>query len=222
MDKYNSLGLTGFDLKIIAMVSMLIDHVGYVFFPDIIVFRIVGRLAFPIFCFCLAEGAYYTSNIRKYEFRLLVFALLSEIPFDYGLYHELWQPGHQNVFFTLLCGLLVIDISRSFGRKLGAVAFVILGFLSVACKFDYQIMGVSFVVIFYFMKDAEQKYRGPLFVGLLNFAANATRIQAFASVACILILFYNGEKGRGVKWLFYLFYPLHLAVIGIVYANLLS
>ena len=75
-------GLDGFVLKSIAMIAMLIDHIGAVLFPQYIGMRIIGRIAFPIYCFLLVEGAMHTSNIRKYELRLFLFALVSELPFD--------------------------------------------------------------------------------------------------------------------------------------------
>ena len=81
-EKQEIFGLNGFVLKCIAMVCMLIDHTGAVLFPQYRILRIIGRIAFPIYCFLLVEGAMHTRDIRKYELRLLGFALVSEIPFD--------------------------------------------------------------------------------------------------------------------------------------------
>lgn len=100
--------LSGFTLKCIAMVTMLIDHIGYVLFPGYVIFRIIGRLAFPIYCFLLVEGAVHTSNWKKYLGRLFLFALISEIPFNLAIGGKLWYPASQNVFFTLFLGLLAI------------------------------------------------------------------------------------------------------------------
>ena len=97
--------MSGFWLKILAMISMLIDHTGMVLFPQMQGLRVLGRLAFPLYCFLLAEGAVHTSNSKRYLGRLLGFALLSEIPFDLACHNTaLWMQS-QNVFFTLFLGL---------------------------------------------------------------------------------------------------------------------
>ena len=98
-------GLNGFVLKWIAMLTMLVDHVGAVLFPHLVLFRIIGRLAFPIYCFLLVEGAVYTSNWRKYLGRLLAFALISEIPFDLAFRGRIFDWSSQNVFFYPGTGL---------------------------------------------------------------------------------------------------------------------
>ena len=115
------IGINGFTLKWIAIVSMLIDHMGAILFPQYIEMRIVGRLAFPIYCFLLAEGAVHTSNIRRYEIRLLAFACLSDIPFDLAFFGGVTLE-HQNVFFTLLLGVLVIE---QFQKHEGIDAFLV-------------------------------------------------------------------------------------------------
>ena len=104
--------LDGTTLKIIACISMFIDHFGYICFPGNIALRIIGRLAFPIYCFLLVEGVMHTHDIRRYMFRMFVFALILEIPFDIAFYHDLIYPFHQNVFFTLVLGLITICLIR--------------------------------------------------------------------------------------------------------------
>ena len=100
-------GLNTFTLKIIAIVSMLVDHIGLVFFPEVMMFRIIGRISFPIFAYVLAEGIYYTKDITKYMLRLGIFALLSEIPYDLAVMGSVLEFSHQNVFFTLFFGVLM-------------------------------------------------------------------------------------------------------------------
>ena len=100
-------GLNTFTLKIIAIVSMLVDHIGLVFFPEVMMFRIIGRISFPIFAYVLAEGIYYTKDITKYMLRLGIFALLSEIPYDLAVMGSVLEFSHQNVFFTLFFAVLM-------------------------------------------------------------------------------------------------------------------
>lgn len=93
-------------LKWIAVLTMVIDHVGAILFPDQIWMRVIGRVAFPIYAYCLAEGFRYTSDYRRYLGRLALFAILSEIPFDLAFYGVPFSFAHQNVFFTLTLGLI--------------------------------------------------------------------------------------------------------------------
>ena len=99
--------LNGFHLKLIAVCTMFIDHMGHTLFPTVLWLRCIGRLAFPIFCFLIAEGCVYTRDRRKYALRLLAFALLSEVPFDLMVGGTVWYPYSQNVLWTLLAGALI-------------------------------------------------------------------------------------------------------------------
>lgn len=207
-------GITGFQLKVIAIITMLIDHIGYVCFPEVEVLRVIGRLAFPIFAFFIAEGAYYTSNIRKYEMRLLLFALISEVPFDMAFYGEWCYLDHQNVFFTLLAGLVIIDLQKNFNKIISSIAFVI---IAVGCQLlhtDYGVYGVVLILMFYYLRD-NQKIACGTTAGF-NFICNIGKIQCFSALSSVLLLFYNGQRGRKMRWIFYLFYPAHLTVLAIL------
>jgi len=100
--------INGFTLKMIAIVTMLVDHIGAGLFPDIIWLRAVGRLAFPIFAFFIAEGYAHTRSVKRYAVRLGVFAAVSEIPYNMLHSYRIFDPDSQNIFFTLLIGLLAI------------------------------------------------------------------------------------------------------------------
>ena len=97
-------GLNSFQLKCIAIVTMLIDHIGAIIFPTQMGFRIIGRFSFPIFCFLLVEGFHHTKDVKKYMIRLGIFALISEIPYDLAFRNVFLEFERQNVFFTLLLG----------------------------------------------------------------------------------------------------------------------
>ena len=99
------MGINSFQLKWIAVITMIIDHTGAVLFPDDMVFRYIGRIAFPIFCFLLVEGFFHTRDVRKYMLRLGLFALISEIPYDLAFRDTVLEFEHQNVFFALLLGV---------------------------------------------------------------------------------------------------------------------
>ena len=100
--------LNSYQLKCIAIITMLIDHIGAVLFPENLVLRYIGRISFPIFCFLLAEGFYHTKNVKKYMMRLAVFAVLSEIPYDLAFRNTYIEFTRQNVFFTLLIGVVMM------------------------------------------------------------------------------------------------------------------
>ncbi|MGN0170113.1 MAG: TraX family protein [Lachnospiraceae bacterium] len=204
-------GLTGTQLKILAIAAMFIDHLGAICFPDSIAFRVIGRISFPIFCFLISEGAYHTSNIRKYEMRLFLFALLSEIPFDLAFYGRILYWEHQNVFFTLLAGLLCIDVIQHQSRSRGLVAFMILAVITQISNTDYGAAGVLFVLLFYLYRN--RPIQGQLLFGITNYFCFFSPLQACAGFASIPLLFYSGKPGRRMRWLFYLFYPLHLLLL---------
>ena len=108
--------MTGFQLKLLAMLAMTADHIGAVFFPEIPLLRWIGRLAMPVLCFFIGEGLRHTRSPRRYLLRLTGFALLSELPFDLAFYGGI-EWGHQNVYFTLALGLLALWAIQSRGME---------------------------------------------------------------------------------------------------------
>lgn len=207
-------GLDGFTLKWIAMLCMLVDHVGAVFFPQYIQMRIVGRLAFPIYCFLLVEGAVHTSDIRKYEIRLFLFALLSEIPFDLAFYTRVGF-GHQNVFFTLFLGLLVVEQYQKEGKKLySLIIFIAAAGLAEFLHTDYGAAGIVFILLFYLMYQYTVAKQAAF--AAMNFVLYGISVQSYAGLAAFPMLLYNGKRGASMKYFFYLFYPAHLLAIYVV------
>ena len=191
--------------------------------------RNIGRISFPIYCFFIVEGFLRTRSRKKYARRLAVCALLSEIPFDLALFGKIIYLGHQNVFFTLLLGMLAIWVIDTFmnkkdwknGKKI---------WLSTLCGFcfylaaelmftDYSSYGVTAIVLMYFARRVlEQKIKlwppivfavGTAVLCLLSLG------EAWAFMALPFFFFYQGKKGWNAKWFFYLFYPVHLLLLGI-------
>ena len=206
--------LDGTVLKLIACLSMFIDHLGAVCFSGMMGFRIIGRLAFPIYCFLLVEGAVHTRNMKKYILRMGIFALISEVPFDLAFYHRLVYTGHQNVFFTLGLGLLAIwflehpieqlDIPDVLYKLLVIIAA---GLIAEFFNTDYGFTGIAVICIFYYLRGQPQlKY--PIAAILL---AAMGGVEVYAVLALIPILLYNGQRGRQTKVMqygFYIFYPI--------------
>ena len=198
-------------LKIIASLAMLIDHVGVVFLPWI-GFRIIGRISFPIFCFLLCEGAEHTRSPIRYAVRLAVGALIAELPFDYLFYGGV-DLTHSNVMVTLLLGLpVVLCVKRCPKPQYWLVA--IIGSVALAELLGADYGGVGVLMIAAFALPAPPILR-LLVMALLSLAAGGP-VQIFALLAFVPIWNYSGEKATAskvVKMMFYLFYPVHMAVL---------
>lgn len=213
--KQNPLSQEG--LKLIACVTMLIDHIGAVFFPQNLWLRIIGRLAFPIYCFLLAEGARHTKNPAKYALRLFIGLLLSEIPFDLALYGQI-SFAHQSVMLTLLLAFLMALCMKKlpqWGKVLIVIPYY---FAAELLHTDYGGLGIVMAAIFIISRELPE----PMVIqtaglALINLAYFSTSfIQPFATAAMIPISLYSGKKsssGKLLQWAFYLFYPAHLLIL---------
>ncbi len=214
-----------FILKLIALTTMIIDHYGAIFQNGVTAFRIIGRLAFPIYCFLLVEGYFHTADVKKYAKRLFVFALISEIPFDLAFYNNVGFV-HQNIFFTLFIGLAVIYIldnkiaAYNISNTAAAIAsftVIIASFIAaIALSVDYNAIGIVYILTFYFTRDYDRPKKF-ITIGLIIFFVNLSSywVQQFSLLALIPIYFYNQELGPKNKILqlsFYAVYPLHLII----------
>lgn len=226
--------LNGFHLKLIAICTMFVDHLGYTLFPGDLWLRCVGRVAFPIFCFLIAEGCVYTHDRRKYALRLLAFALLSEIPFNLMNSGAVWDSYHQNVLWTLLTGALVCWLLDWALKNRRALAFVLTALVMAAAFYlperlntDYGGWGMLLVVMFYgvhrapnspAVKMAAQALGLAVFaVGVMN--GRVITIELWALVALLPIWCYNGRRGysnRAVQYGFYAFYPVHILILSLI------
>ena len=212
--------LDGTMLKIIAMVSMVFDHAGDLFFPGVMWLRMIGRLAMPLFSFCIAEGYAHTRDKNRYLLRMGIFALISEVPFDLAFEGKVGF-GHQNImltFFLSILALKIVDLirgeePRNIGKTvLGTLAVLVMAGLALLLRVDYTIFAVIAVFLFYVLRNRHPLVRSGAGVGFLAL----TRTMGYyctTGFSLIPLLLYNGKRGRGLKWLFYAFYPGHLLVL---------
>ena len=233
--KKTRFGLDSTALRLLAILFMVLDHLWATVVPGNLWLTCLGRLAFPIFAFQLCEGYRHTSDYRRYRRRLLVFALLSEIPFNLFYAGSVIFPFHQNVLFTLLLGLLAIRqadrLHREEGikkRSLRCLALLLILAGGVVLFPDYGLMGVMTVLCFFVFRDHRLFQLAAMAVlNIFTFKGQTIPIslfglacdfpmQGFALLALPLIWLYNGEKGRGGKGLrlfWYIFYPLHMLAL---------
>ena len=216
-------------LKLIAIVSMLIDHIGGAFFPEVGVFRWAGRLAFPIFCYCLTVGLLYTRSVKKYLLRLGIFALVSQ-PFYILAFHPASQFRENltswNIFFTLFLSLLAMAGLKERKWWLFALAFFAVSWWN----FDYSGAGIQLMLIFYLCRNHPKvgaalyclNYLPSLWTGwpedplCLTVGSVTVDWPIFAILAAPLIFLPLRSQLKINKWFFYGFYPVHLAAIALV------
>ncbi|MBQ1492787.1 MAG: TraX protein [Blautia sp.] len=227
--------LSGSSLKVLACIIMFIDHYASCllrYSPAANTFlysfmgknyslysfcRNVGRLAFPIFCFLLVEGFYHTSNRIRYGRNLLLFALLSEIPWNFASGRTL-HYDKQNVYFTLLLGFLamcLVELFQGFALMQAIALFGCL-FLAIPLQADYSYRGYILIMIIYFLR---QKRAAQALI-----ASAWLKYEWTAGFAFLPINMYNGKRGfvkaPALKYFFYLFYPVHLAILAALRWNI--
>lgn len=219
-------------LKYIAMITMTIDHIGYLILYNLSgeslsydISRYIGRTAFPIFAFLIAQGFVKTSNKMKYFTRLLIFAIISEPFFNYSFSGGKWfYPEYQNVIITLLLGYIsVAAVNKSNETNKWYIMLIspLCMFLAEILKSDYGAQGVILVTIMYLAINNVKYVKE---CSVLSTIAVFNQISFIKDVrlpywvpAAIPLYLYNGEKGEYPKYLFYVYYPLHLMVLHVVY-----
>lgn len=215
-------------LKLVAIAAMLLDHIGGAFFPETPIFPWIGRLAFPLFCYCMTVGLLYTHDIRRYLGRLAIFAVVSQ-PFWILAFNAddiLGNLTNWNIFFTLFLSLLAM-----WGLTTRRWWLFVLGVLVLAFgSFDYNYNGVILMLIFYFCRNKPALLAGlyilfwlpALWGGSLEdplalvVGGHAVNWTIFGLLALPLILCRTHSGIRIPKWFFYAFYPAHLAIIALV------
>ena len=245
----NKIKISGSTLKLIALFTMLIDHSAATILETYLIrnnlfinlanfingseepsfyyilyitMRLIGRIAFPIYCFLLVQGFMHTKNSKKYILRIFLFALISEVPFDMAFRHKIFDFTYQNVFFTLLLGLVTISILDWLSKKnlntktnkyLMGLLYIIISFGGILAadllKTDYSGLGVATILLIYFYRN---KRVLSITLGLIPLIINSI-FEITAILDILLVKFYNGKKGLKLKYIFYFFYPVHLVVL---------
>lgn len=243
--------MTAFTLKIIALTTMIIDHIG-VAFPEFFgfesggtnIFRVIGRVAFPVFVYLVAEGFRHTKSPAKFLVRLGVFAIISEPVFDLFFGNGISFLQNTNIFYTLLLGGAAIAAykrikdfleSEAVAEAINMLAPVmallpVIGFMLLAemLTSDYGAYGVLFIVSMYVINHVKFRLAAMalfciwqhIFIVkaiLLGFFVHIPTLQLLMIPATLipvaLIAFYNGKRGKNLKWFFYFAYPVHLAAL---------
>lgn len=247
--------MTSFVLKIIAMIIMIIDHSGDVFYPILgnktLYFNAIGRIAFPLFCFMLVEGYTHTSNLKKYILRLFIASIISQIPFQIlivNIMHS--KPFSINVLFTLMFGLFSLyiwdfklynkdaickDESKTHSFTIKDIFVWILKLLLIAtlitistlANFDYGQTGILLILAIYLLFKNHKLLFLIASIGLSIFNYReaikdapiwgAVFVITASIIPFILMLLYNGKKGKNTKYGLYAIYPIHLILLELIY-----
>lgn len=230
-------GLNSNQIKLIAIIAMTIDHVTWILWPGydthwwVIVLHIIGRITAPIMWFFVAEGYYYTRDLRKYILRLFLFAVISHFAYDFALNIPFvpFTTGFFNqtgVIWALFCGLLILTVIDSntlpgWGKVLLVIGLCLISFpADWSCIAALAIMGIgtnrgnfrkqmTWMMLFVFM------YSIVYFIFIDKIYAV---VQLFTALSIPILKCYNGERGKwkGMKWFFYIYYPVHLVLIGLL------
>lgn len=242
MEKKIRFETTSFSLHIMAMLFMLCDHLWGTIVPGSDWLTCIGRLSFPILAFMIVEGYFHTKNLRKYVKRLLMFAVLSEIPFNLAMGSCIFYPIHQNVLWSFLISIGLIHWNEKVKEKqvwkrvFVVIASVCIGYIGGLITFvDFYNAGILTVLVFYYFRNKKWWCYAAQLVCLwyINFellGGYSYEVQMFgethfiarqgiAVLALIPIWLYQGKQGyhsSGWQYFCYAFYPLHLLILGIL------
>ena len=218
------LGFTNNQLKIIAMIAMLIDHIGAYLFPQVRWLRIIGRLAYPIFAYMIAEGCHHTKSRIRYFLQMAGLAAICQL-----VYYIAMGSLYQCILVTFSLSVVIIYAIDNFrkhkGVLSGALAIAVFGAVVYVCYLlpkrlagtdfgiDYGFFGILLPVVIYLVPDKQ----GKLFAAAAMLIAMSGRwgaVQWYGLAAIPLLLLYNEKRGKArLKYLFYIFYPAHLVAI---------
>lgn len=232
-----------FVLKIIAMITMLLDHIGYVLFPEILPLRLIGRIAFPIFAFLIAQGYLHTHDKKKYLFKIIIAAIITEIPFNLTFFSSIFYIEYQNVLILFAIALATLSLYENQKQKnKDGYYFLLLGvILTVITKPDYGVLGLLLIYSFYFASKNKENFKPNKISTILTctifailellengivyrngfpvFLVSMGYIYLGVIISGILLSLYNtklGLKNKISSFIFYSFYPLHIIIILII------
>lgn len=213
--------LTNFDLKLIAIITMTIDHIGAIIYNDIDIFRIIGRISFPLFAFLLVEGFKNSSNRLKYFLRLIIFAFITQPIYDYA-----FNSNTLNILFTFSLGFLlmmIIEFSKKIIDKYNkglesylyktvfySLFYILFSILAIFLNVDYTVLGITTIFIFYLSPNILLSF---ILYFLSVVLLKTNDIQMYSIISFFFLYLYNGKRGRNLKYFFYLYYPLHLLLL---------
>lgn len=218
----------GAQLKYLAFLSMLIDHANNALLTPMLngegfllhlsnLFSILGRIAFPLFVFFIVEGFFKTRSRKRYLTTLLIFGVISEVPFDMFTSKTFFDPYWNNIMFTLALCLITIWIIDSLKEKLpnqvawyvvSIILVILFGLLAMGLSLDYDYHAIIVAYLFYIF------YNRPLLGATLGYLSIIKELYSFLGFA--MTLTYNGKRGKQYKWLNYAFYPVHILILGIL------
>ena len=229
--------MSSFILHLIAFTTMFLDHMWHTNIVHADIFNYIGRLAFPIFAFMIVEGFFHTSNRKKYMIRMLIFALISEIPFNLMVYRTIFAPAYQNVLWTFLISMMLMYLNEKLDKKDNAFktsiimfgTMIVGGILGILFSSDYGAGGVLTVLTFYYFR--EKKWSNYLIQLAIMIVINLEMLgssryimfdsfaipgQIFAILSLVFIWLYNGKQGpynKVIKNIYWLFYPVHMCLL---------
>ncbi|MDE6024394.1 MAG: conjugal transfer protein TraX [Lachnospiraceae bacterium] len=228
-----------FTLKLMAIIFMTVDHAavvigtkpvsGRLYYSSLIsqnaynTMRCLGRLAFPIYCYLIVEGFFFTRSVKKYVLRLTIFAFISQIPFSLAIMKEPFYFSDLNTLFTLAIGLICVALidntitNHAMPYPICFIIISILSTLSIVASTDYSIYGILLILIFYVFREQPVKIFATMTLDCLLLQPPT---QLYSLFALIPILLYNGKKGPSMKYVFYIYYPLHLTLLYFIYMQL--
>lgn len=235
--------MSSFVLKLIAIIAMLLDHSNDALIGHFTILNLIGRIAFPIFCFQLVIGYTHTHDVKKYLLRLLAFAIISQIPYSLFMHSYIGSYLYLNVFFTLLFAVTILYIidSKKINIFLKITSIPLLMLIAQVTKMDYGAFGIALTIVIYSCYPFADKINRKLltqnkFFNIVFYLFSALAIITISDIkyinffpiikvieliiasyfSIILTLFYNGKKGPSIKYFFYVFYPVHLLILYIL------
>lgn len=237
MERTKKHGLSGNALKLIAIIAMTVDHLTWVIFPGyqtapwLLLLHSIGRLTAPIMCFFIAEGYHYTHDRRRYAARLFLFALISHFAYNFafGIPFVPFQTGVFNqtgVMWALAWGLVALSVMNSEGLKQWQKNAIMILICVISFCADWSCIAVLVIVAFGLNRGEFKKQMTSMMIFVAMYAAVYFIfidkvygvLQLMVALSIPVLSLYNGERGKwkGMKWFFYLYYPLHLVACGLI------